>query len=94
MALSLDAVISRNEISFLTNPVGDEIIILNMETGDYLGLNKVGSSIWEHLKMPQSVGEIIEKLVAEFDVDKGTCTTETIEYLEKIQLLGLLQSEV
>lgn len=91
MSLSLDTVISRNETSFLTNPVGDEIIILNMETGDYLGLNNVGSAIWEYLKTPQTLNTIIEHLMAEFEVDRETCTAETTEYLEKIQLLGLLQ---
>ena len=94
MSLSLDTVISRNETSFLTNPVGDEIIILNMETGDYLGLNTVGSAIWEHLQTPQSINSIIEKLMAEFEVDRQTCIAETTEYLEKIQLLGLLQVSV
>ncbi len=91
MALQLNTIISRNEAQFLTNPVGDEIIILNMETGDYIGLNLVGSAIWEHLKTPQKVSEIIEKLMNEFNVDIGKCTNETLEYLEKIRQLGLLQ---
>ena len=94
MSFNLNAVLSRNETRFLTNPVGEEIIILNMETGDYLGLNNVGAAIWEHLKTPQSAGQIIEKLIAEFDVDKETCYKETLEYLEKIKELGLLQFDV
>lgn len=93
MPLHLDTVISRNETQFLTNPVGDEIIILNMETGDYLGLNFVGSAIWEHMQTPQRISQIIEKLVAEFEVDMEKCTQETLIYLEKIKELGLLQEE-
>lgn len=93
MPLQLDTVISRNETQFLTNPVGDEIIILNMETGDYLGLNFVGSAIWEHMQTPQRISQIIEKLVTEFDVDLEKCTQETMTYLEKIKELGLLQEE-
>jgi hypothetical protein len=90
MSLNLNSVISRNETHFLTNPVGDEIIILNMETGDYLGLNSVGASIWEMLNTPHSVSEIIDKLLGEFDVEKETCTIQTLEYLEKIKVIGLL----
>jgi hypothetical protein len=94
MTLSLDTIISRNETSFLSNPVGDEIIILNMETGNYLGLNNVGSAIWEHIRTPQTIKELIGKLMIEFDVDDQTCTEQTIEYLEKISELGLLQAAV
>ena len=94
MSFNLNTVLSRNESRFLTNPVGEEIIILNMETGDYLGLNSVGAAIWELLKTPQSAEQIIEKLHAEFDVDTETCFRETLEYLKKIEELGLLQTEV
>lgn len=91
MSLQLDTIISRNETRFLTNPVGEEIIILNMETGDYLGLNLVGSSIWEQLETPQRISDIIEKLVVEFDVEYETCKRDTLDYLNKIMELGLLE---
>ncbi len=94
MAISLDSIISRNETNFLSNPVGDEIIILNMETGDYLGLNNVGAAIWEQLTKPQAVNQIIEKLMIDFDVERETCLAETLEYLEKINALGLLKTGV
>lgn len=94
MALSLNSIVKRNETNFIANPVGDEIIILNMETGDYLGLNSVGSAIWEHLKTSHSVAEIIDMLMTEFDVDKETCLKQTMQYLEQIYTLGLLQVAV
>jgi hypothetical protein len=91
MSLTLESVISRNESNFLANPVGEEIIILNMETGDYLGLNAVGASIWEQIQEPRTVQDIIDKLIAEYDIDANTCTTETLSYLVKINQLGLLK---
>ena len=94
MSLQLDTIISRNETRFLTNPVGEEIIVLNMETGDYLGLNLVGSSIWEQLETPQRISDIIEKLVAEFDVEYENCKRDTMDYLDKIMELGLLEAMV
>ncbi|MGL6267876.1 MAG: PqqD family protein [Chitinophagaceae bacterium] len=91
MELTLNTIVERNETNFIANPIGDEIIILNMETGDYLGLNSVGSAIWEHLKSSHSVAEIIDLLVTEFDVDKETCLKQTLQYLEQINAHGLLQ---
>lgn len=91
MSITLESVISRNESNFLANPVGEEIIILNMETGDYLGLNAVGASIWDQIQEPRTVQHIIDKLIAEYDIDSNTCTTETLSYLVKINQLGLLK---
>lgn len=91
MPLTLESVISRNEIRFLANPMGDEIVILNMESGDYLGLNAVGAAIWDHIKAPNSVQQLIDKLMVEYDVDENTCKAQTLEYLERIASLGLLE---
>lgn len=91
MPLTLDSVIFRNEIKFLANPMGDEIVILNMESGDYLGLNSVGAAIWEHIKEPNSVQQLIEKLMSEYEVDENTCKAQTLEYLERIANIGLLE---
>ena len=91
MSLTLKTVISRNETNFLANPVGEEIIILNMETGDYLGLNQVGSEIRDLLETPTTVQKIIDQLIDRYAVDKQTCQTETMEYVEKINSLGLLR---
>jgi Coenzyme PQQ synthesis protein D (PqqD) len=91
MSITLESVISRNESNFLANPVGEEIIILNMETGDYLGLNQVGSDIWDLLETPTTVQKIIDQLIDRYAVDKDTCQTETMEYVDKINSLGLLR---
>jgi hypothetical protein len=90
MSITLESVISRNESNFLANPVGDEIIILNMETGDYLGLNQVGSDIWDLLEAPITVQKIIDKLIDRYAVDNQTSQKETMEYIDKINRLGLL----
>jgi hypothetical protein len=91
--MDLGTVITRNEDRFLTNPVGDEMIILNLETGDYLGLNPVGASIWDKMKEKTTIGTIVDALVAEFDVERNLCQEQTLEYLEKMAGFGLLKME-
>jgi ferritin len=91
MDFQLDSTVRRNEENFLANPVGDEIIILNMETGDYLGLNAVGSFIWEQMSEPVRVRQILDKLQAAYTVDEATCLRETLMYLERMKGFGLLQ---
>jgi hypothetical protein len=90
MEIQITSVISRIETQHLANKVGDELILLNMETGDYLGLNTVGASIWENLSLPISVSELVGRLAGSFEVDAETCQKETIEYLKKIAALDLI----
>lgn len=86
------SVIVRNEDQFISNPVGEETIILNLATGDYLGLNTVGAFIWETLKEPVSVSQLIARLMETYAVDEDTCTRQTLEYLGKMDGFGLLRN--
>jgi hypothetical protein len=86
------SVIVRNEEQFISNPVGEETIILNLATGDYLGLNTVGAFIWDTLKEPVSVSQLIARLMETYAVDEDTCTRQTLEYLAKMDGFGLLRN--
>jgi hypothetical protein len=86
------SVIVRNEDQFISNPVGEETIILNLATGDYLGLNTVGAFIWDTLKEPVSVSQLITRLMETYAVDEDTCTRQTLEYLGKMDGFGLLRN--
>ena len=86
------SVIVRNEEQFISNPVGEETIILNLASGDYLGLNAVGALIWDMLREPVSVANIISRLMETYAVDEDTCTRQTMEYLGKMDGFGLLRN--
>lgn len=91
MELQPDAVIARRDEGHLTNPVGDETVLLDLQTGDYLGLDAVASSIWEHLRTPQTLDSIVGKLIEEYNVREEACRRDTLEFLERIDSLGLLR---
>lgn len=86
------SVIVRNEEQFISNPVGEETIILNLATGDYLGLNSVGAFIWDTLREPVSVSQVISRLMETYAVDEETCSRQTMEYLGKMDGFGLLRN--
>lgn len=56
--------------------VDGEIVLLNVATGQYFGLDGVGSRVWMLLQQDGEVGTPLETLrdrvVAEFDVDGPT----------------------
>lgn len=48
--------------------VGDEMVLLNLETGIYFGLNPVGSRMWELLVTTNNPESVVECMRDEFDV--------------------------
>jgi hypothetical protein len=38
-------------------------VVMSIESGNYFGLNPVGSRIWELIEQPVKVAEVVEKLL-------------------------------
>jgi hypothetical protein len=58
--------VSRDQVS---NRLGDEVAILELQKGIYYGLNPTGARVWELLQQPITVRAIYDALLAEYDVD-------------------------
>ncbi|NBA88061.1 PqqD family peptide modification chaperone [Emticicia sp. CRIBPO] len=79
-------ILHRNEEGFLSNKLGDEMVMMNLESGDYLGINEVGFVIWDYLQGPKPVQEILDFLVSEYDVTPENCESDTMPYLQQLLL--------
>ena len=81
MKITLETTISRNDQSLMGGEMGDETVLMNLNTGDYLGLNSVGSSIWRIIQQPITIADICTQLQNEYQIDTATCQSETIKYI-------------
>jgi hypothetical protein len=52
----------------VTQPVGSEMVVLDLETGLYHSLNEVGALLYEHLDNGATRDELIEVVTTHFDV--------------------------
>ena len=50
--------------------VGDETVILDLANGTYYGLDPVGARIWQLLAEGQSLVQVCEAMLAEYDVTR------------------------
>jgi len=66
--------------------VGDEGVLLNLKTVLYLGLNPVGTRMWNVLNAAPSVQAAYDDLLAEYDVDPARLRADLEEFID--QLLG------
>lgn len=70
--------------------VGDETVLLDLSSGLYFGLDGVGKLIWESLTEGQSLGDAVEVVVAEYEVDESQAQTDVIEFVSDLVERGLL----
>lgn len=68
-----------------------ETVMLDMESGQYFGMDAIGSVIWDKLQMPTSVADLCHALQAEFEVDAKTCEQDVSEFLQELVENGLLE---
>jgi len=53
-----------------------ELVMMDIDTGSYFGLDNVGKSIWGHLGQPRPVKEICDLVTEEFDVEGNRAAME------------------
>ncbi len=70
--------------SILSSKVDDEIILLSIKGSEYLGLNDIATRIWEILDKEISLGQLIDTLTSEYDIDAETCERETMELIDSL----------
>jgi hypothetical protein len=71
--------------------MGGEVVILDLQSGTYYGLDAVGALIWTLLEQPASLDTLRDAILAEYDVDPETCRQDTLAFVEELQAAGLVE---
>jgi hypothetical protein len=82
--LTPDTFVLRNEQKFLISHIGDEVVMMDIDKGVYIGINSVGSSIWNMLEQELPVKEIVFSLTDKYDISAEQCEKETLTYLHQM----------
>lgn len=77
----------------ISGDVDGKVVLLSIENGEYYNMNEVGSRIWQLLEQPMTVTTLVERLVAEYEVEHATCVAEVGVFLAKLQQDKLLRTE-
>lgn len=90
MITELSKIIVTNKPE-VTDLCGEKVMV-DFKSGKYFMLKGVGNDIWNMLEHEITVQQIIIQLMEEYEVDRETCKTSTIEFLEKLEKLGFVES--
>jgi Coenzyme PQQ synthesis protein D (PqqD) len=71
-----------------------ETVILNLQTGKYHGVNPTGGRMLELLTRTATVGEVADKLAAEYGVSREQIDVDLREFCRDLVERGLIELEV
>jgi hypothetical protein len=84
----------RKQGDWMAAKVGEEIVMMSVQKGNYIGLSPVGSRVWELLDTPQSLEALCAQLETEFDVAPDVCRTEVETFIDQLVKHGAAKRDV
>jgi len=89
--IQADTVIRRVETP--GSRIQDEIVFFDREAGKYYASGPVGADIWDFIETPRSFFDICEYLISSYAVDRNTCESEALTFLQQMLAAGLVVAE-
>ena len=75
----------------LFQEVSGEIVLLDLASESYFGLDEIGARIWALLNEEKAMGQILEVLLEEYEVDRARLEKDVNELLENLLEAGLIK---
>ena len=84
MVLSVDTtIIKAKDVMF--NALDGKGVLMNLKKGNFYNLNETGVTIWELSSKEIKVSEIIDKIVAEYAVDREQITADVCQFINDMK---------
>ena len=77
----------------LSSGIDNEVVILNVDKGEYNGLDEIGSDIWNQLETPLVLDDLILRMMGKYNVDESRCTRDIKEFIAELEDAGLITIE-
>lgn len=77
----------------LSQEVSGEIVLLDLQSENYFGLDEVGTRIWQLLQKDGEVQAVFDTLLHEYDVDAAQLKSDLTILLSELETTGLIQMD-
>ncbi|MDQ0217473.1 lasso peptide biosynthesis PqqD family chaperone [Peribacillus cavernae] len=91
-SISVKQLVSQGSGNIVSDMDG-ETVMLSVHNGKYYNLGEMGGEIWERIKEPISVQELITVLGAQYDVERTMCEEQVLSFLSQLLEEGLIKAE-
>ena len=71
--------------------VDGEMVLLDMNSENYFGLDAVGTDIWQAMQENESLADVLAVLLDQYEVEEEVLKKDLLTFVEKLQESGLLE---
>ncbi len=68
----------------------DESVLLDLASENYLGLDEVGTRIWQFIDDGETMRSVVATMLDEYDTNEETLVGDLDEFLNDLQAQGLI----
>lgn len=90
MTAGIERCYARNP-GFVAANLGEELAVLDLTRGHYLGFNPTAAHVWRLLETPQTLTALCDAMMAEFDIDPERCRAELEQLLTELVEAGMVR---
>ena len=87
MELKSKLKISKN---VLFREIDDEAVLLNLQSGIYFGLDKIGTEIWRWIREDGRLGKVLDKMTRRYEVSPRTAESDLLALAADLKKHGLV----
>jgi ornithine carbamoyltransferase len=73
--------------------VDGEMVLLDMNSENYFGLDGVGTDIWQAIQENNSLEDVFTALLTQYEVEEEVLKKDLLAFVEKLQESGLIKVE-
>jgi len=71
--------------------VDGEMVLLDMESENYFGLDEVGTSIWQAMQENETLKEVLAELLEQYEVEEEMLQNDLFAFVGKLEESGLVK---
>ena len=90
--MTLDQKITFAETVF-AQEVDGEMVLLDMNSENYFGLDEVGTAIWQAMQGNENLTDVLAVLLAQYEVEEDVLEKDLVTFVEKLEESGLVKVE-
>jgi formylmethanofuran dehydrogenase subunit C len=83
----------RRSDDWVGSQIEDGYVMVNINTGKYVALNRTADAIWKALETPRTAQELCDMVQAQFDIAATACARSVASALETMRGLELATAD-
>jgi len=71
--------------------VDGEMVLLDMNSENYFGLDEVGTAIWQAMQEKETLQEVLDVLLEQYEVESDVLEKDLSDFIAKLVESGLVE---